>query len=329
VPLIEGHLGRESFLARLSCIEMDLRQLEYVVAVADSLNFSRAAEECHVVQSALSHQIQRLEAELDMRLFERTSRRVRVTAAGELLVAYARRILATAAEARVELDALAGLERGELAVGTTQTAGRVLDVIALFGAFHRQHSGIKLVSISGPARELVEGVRAGRLDLAFVAGSAQAPANEVAGDGVERQVLVEREPLVAVVGMKHRLAGRARVRLAQLSESGSFVEFRTGTGLRATVDDAFGARGLSRSISLELGQISDMVRFASHGLATAVVPLAFARESPAGAAPYAVLRIHDDLAMSVSAVRRTGPPGLALGAFLEVLGTGAAGRHPS
>jgi DNA-binding transcriptional LysR family regulator len=308
---------------------MDLRQLEYVVAVADELSFTRAAEECHVVQSALSHQIQRLEAELDMRLFERTSRRVRVTAAGELLVAYARRILATVGEARAELDALAGLERGELAVGATQTAGRVLDVIALFGAFHRQHSGIKLASISGPAPELVEGVRAGWLDLAFVAGSAQAPGNEVVGDGVERQVLVEREPLVAVVGMKHRLAGRSRVRLTELSESGRFVEFRAGTGLRTTVDDAFAARGLSRSISLELGQISDMVRFASHGLATAVVPLVFARDSPAGAAQYAVLRIADDVAMSVSAVRRTGPPGLALGAFLEILDTGAVAQRRS
>src|ERR1700733_10888957 len=199
---------------------MDLRQLEYVVAVADELSFTRAAEQCHVVQSALSHQIQRLEAELDMPLFERTSRRVRVTPAGELLVAYGRRILATVAEARVELDALAGLERGELAVGATQTAGRVLDVIALFGAFHRQHSRIKLASMSGPARELVEGVRLGWLDLAFVAGSADAPGNEVVGDGVERQVLVEREPLVVVVGMKHRLAGRSRVRLTELSESG-------------------------------------------------------------------------------------------------------------
>jgi DNA-binding transcriptional LysR family regulator len=198
---MDGHLGRELLLSWLSCIEMDLRQLEHAVAVADELSFTRAAEECHVVRSALSHRIQRLEAELDMRLFERTSRRVRVTAAGELLVAYAQRILATVAEARVELDALAGLERGELSVGTTQTAGRV--------------------------------------------------------------------------------------------------------------------------------QISDMVRFASHGLATAVIPLAFARDTPAGAAPYAVLRIHEDVAMSVSAVRRTGPPGLALGAFLELLRTAATGHHPS
>lgn len=78
---------------------MDLRQLQYVVAVADSLSFTRAAERCHVVQSALSHQIQRLETELDTRLFERNSRSVRTTPAGELLVGYARRILVTVGEA--------------------------------------------------------------------------------------------------------------------------------------------------------------------------------------------------------------------------------------
>lgn len=152
---------------------MDLRQLEYVVAVADCLSFTRAAQQCHVVQSALSHQVQRLETELDTRLFERTSRSVRTTPAGELLVGYARRILATVADARVELDALAGLERGELAIGATQTAGRVLDVIALFGMFNRQHSAIKLTSISGPGAELVDGLRTGSLDLAFVAESAR------------------------------------------------------------------------------------------------------------------------------------------------------------
>lgn len=298
---------------------MDLRQLEYVVAVADSLSFTRAARECHVVQSALSHQIQRLEAELDTRLFERTSRRVRTTPAGDLLVGYARRILATVGEARVELDALAGLERGELTVGATQTAGRVLDVIALFGTFHRRHSGIRLTSISGPASELVEGVRAGWLDLAFVADSAGAPGGRTSDAGVQWRVLVDREPLVAVVGTEHRLARRARVRLAALAASGSFVEFRAGTGLRTTVDEAFASRGLSRSIILELGQIPDMVRFASHGLAAAVVPLTFAQDQPAGAAPYTVLRLTDDVAMRVHAVRRPGQPGAALRPFLELL----------
>jgi DNA-binding transcriptional LysR family regulator len=306
---------------------MDLRQLQYVVAVADSLSFTRAAERCHVVQSALSHQIQRLEAELDTRLFDRTSRSVRTTPAGELLVGYARRILVTVGEARVELDALAGLERGELAVGATQTAGRVLDVIALFGVFNRQHSGIKLVSISGPAFELVEAVRTGSLDLAFVTGSASVSVGSESADGLEWQLLVEREPLVAVVGIEHRLAHRKRVRLAELAKSGSFVEFRAGTGLRATVDAAFDAIGLVRPVILELGRISDMVRFASHGLATAIVPLTFAQGPPAGAAPYTTLRLIDNVGMSVSAVRRSGQPSAALRAFLAVLDTAMASRR--
>jgi DNA-binding transcriptional LysR family regulator len=243
---------------------------------------------------------------------------VRITRAGELLVGYARRILASVEEARVELDALAGLERGEVAVGATQTAGRVLDVIALFGTFHRQHSGIKLASISGPASELVDGVRTGSLDLAFVAGSAGAAVGPEAGAG-EWQVPVKREPLVAVVGKTHRLAGRARVRLAQLAESRGFVEFRAGTGRRTTVDGAFSAIGVPRAIVSELGQISDMVRFASHGLATAVVPVTFAQDPPAGAAPYTTSGLIDDVAMSVGAVRRSEQPGVALRAFLEVL----------
>ena len=114
----------------------------------------------------------------------------------------------------------------------------MLDVIALFGTFNRQHSAIKLTSISGPS-ELVDGVRTGSLDLAFVAESARTPA---AGEALEWQVLVERESLVAVVGKQRRSAGRTRVRLAQLAESGSFVEFRAaGTRLRTTVDDAFAA----------------------------------------------------------------------------------------
>ena len=306
---------------------MDLRQLQYVVAVADSLSFTRAAERCHVVQSALSHQVQRLEAELDTRLFERTSRSVRVTPAGELLVAYARQILVMVGEARGELDALAGLERGELAIGATQTAGRVLDVIALFGIFHRQHSGIKLASMSGPASELVQAVRTGSLDLALVAANAGSPARSVSSDGLECQLLVAREPVVAVVGREHRLAQRKRARLTELAQSGSFVEFRAGTGLRATVDDAFDAVGVVRPVILELGQISDMVRFASHGLAIALVPLTFAQEFPPGAAPYTMLRLIDDVAMSVSAVRRSGHPSAALRAFLAVLDAAMLGSH--
>ena len=76
---------------------MDLRQLEYIVAVADELNFTRAARRCHIVQSGLSAQIAKLERELGTTVFERTSRAVRLSAAGEALLPHARLALAEVA----------------------------------------------------------------------------------------------------------------------------------------------------------------------------------------------------------------------------------------
>jgi DNA-binding transcriptional LysR family regulator len=123
---------------------MDLRQLEYVLAVSEELNFTRAAERCHIAQSALSHQIGRLERELGSRLFERSSRSVRVTEAGETLAATARQILDSVGRVRAEIDAIGGLTRGRLAIGATQTALRALDVVAVFDEFHHRHPDVEL-----------------------------------------------------------------------------------------------------------------------------------------------------------------------------------------
>lgn len=91
--------------------------MRYVVAVAETGNFTRAAERCLVVQSALSHQIARLERELGARLFDRTSRRVRLSAAGEVFLPAARQALDAAERARAEVASAAGEVRGRLAVG--------------------------------------------------------------------------------------------------------------------------------------------------------------------------------------------------------------------
>src|SRR5215212_5793536 len=102
---------------------MELRQLRYAEAVARHRHFTRAAEDLHVAQSALSHQIKRLEAELGTELFERTSRSVVPTEAGEAFAARARRILAEVEEVRDDIDELAGLVRGRVSVGALLPAG--------------------------------------------------------------------------------------------------------------------------------------------------------------------------------------------------------------
>src|SRR5580700_8254669 len=123
---------------------MDTRQMEYIVAIAEEGSFTKAAARHHIAQSALSHQVARLEAELGVRIFERTSRSVRLSDAGQVLLPYARQILQDIANARAALDELAGVMRGILRLGMTQTAGRTLDVIAVIGKFHRRYPDIQL-----------------------------------------------------------------------------------------------------------------------------------------------------------------------------------------
>src|SRR5919205_63380 len=104
---------------------MDLNQLRYLIALAEEKNFTRAAAREHIAQPALSQQIKRLERELGLALVERTTRRVSITDAGELLVARARRVFAELEAARAEMQELTGVRTGHVRVGTLHTMGPV------------------------------------------------------------------------------------------------------------------------------------------------------------------------------------------------------------
>lgn len=146
---------------------MELQQMRYVVAVAELGSFTRAAKRCLVVQSALSHQIARLEKELGARLFDRTSRQVRLTAAGEVFLPEARQALDAAERARAEVAATAGEVRGRLAVGAIPTVAAV-DIPAALRAFHLRYPKVHIVLRDGASKDLVQEVRDGTLDVAFL-----------------------------------------------------------------------------------------------------------------------------------------------------------------
>ncbi|MER6544765.1 LysR family transcriptional regulator [Streptomyces sp. NPDC001250] len=181
---------------------MELRQLSYFVAVAEELHFGRAAERLHIVQSAVSQQIQRLERELGAELFDRSPRRVRLTGAGERLLPEARAVLAAAERARAAVAAPAGLR-----LGTSTGLGAHLDRVLAAFAERAPQVPVELVSL--PAGERLARVAAGRLDAAFVR-AAEPPA------GV-RVVPLWSDPLVAALPATHRLAGRDEIDLADLA----------------------------------------------------------------------------------------------------------------
>src|SRR5262245_24045379 len=146
---------------------MELHQLRYVIAVAETSSFTRAAERCLVVQSALSHQIARLERELGARLFERTSRRVRLTPAGAAFLPAARQCLDAAERAAAEVAATVGEVRGRLAVGMISTVAAV-DLPAVLRDYRRQFPHVRISLRVSPSEELVEQVKQGATEVAFL-----------------------------------------------------------------------------------------------------------------------------------------------------------------
>ncbi|WP_113903661.1 MULTISPECIES: LysR family transcriptional regulator [Brevibacterium] len=242
---------------------MELQQLRYVLAVAEERNFTRAAARCHVVQSALSHQIQSLERELGVRLFARTSRRVELTEAGAAFVPAARATLDAAERAVAEAAVASGEIRGSLTIGTIPTVTAV-DLARVIAAFHRAHPAVGIRLRGGGSGAFISSIREGELDLAVLG----LPESSVP-ERVATRVLA-RERLVAVLPAEHRLASRRRLRLADLADE-TFIDFPTGGAGRAQSDLAFTAAGVTRRVAFETEGIDLMLDLVDEGLGVALL----------------------------------------------------------
>ncbi|GAA4479818.1 LysR family transcriptional regulator [Rhodococcus olei] len=243
--------------------------MRYVVAVAEERSFTRAAERCFVVQSALSHQIKALERELGVTLFARTSRRVEPTAAGDAFLHAARASLEAAERAVADAAAATGRIRGTLTVGVIPTV-TAIDIPAVLAGFHRDHPAVRIRLRGGGSDEFVAGIAEGSIDVAVLGLPDSSPPT-----GVATRELA-RERLVAVVSAEHRLAGRRRLRLPDLAGE-TFVDFPAGTPGRAPSDLAFQAAGIHREVAFEAMSIDLILGLIRHNLviaflAPAVVP---------------------------------------------------------
>ncbi|MER5266593.1 LysR family transcriptional regulator [Actinosynnema sp. NPDC002837] len=245
---------------------MELRQLEYFVAVAEECHFTRAARRMHVAQSGLSASIRALEVELGAPLFVRSTRQVELTQAGRALLVEARRVLGTIDAARDAVAAVQGLLRGTLAVGSIQCLHAV-HLPAVLARFHELHPGVELRLRQAGSGELVDLVRAGRLDLAFVTSGR-------VGDDLSVSTL-SSEPLVLACAPELPFAERESVRLAELAGQ-PFVDFNPDWGTRDDVDRALATAGVDRRVAVEVNDVHSLLDFVGFGLGVALVPASFA-----------------------------------------------------
>ena len=289
---------------------MELRHLEYFVAVAEELSFTRASRRLHVVQSGVSSAIQGLERELGATLFDRNRHRVTLTEAGLALLPEARATLAAAqAAADAVAEAAAGL-RGTLTIGTMISIGSI-DVPALLGRFHEQHPAIlvRLRVMPGGSADLAREVASGGLDLALLSLPGEAP------PGLTVRPLAQ-EPLVLICAPKHPLASAEAVRLDALA-SETFVDFPAGWGTRAVVDRAFATAGIDRQVSFEVADYPTVAGLVGTGLGVAFIPASVASGLDALArVPVEGAALNWRILVATSATRR---PSAAARAFLAEL----------
>jgi DNA-binding transcriptional LysR family regulator len=257
---------------------MELRQLEYFVAVADEQNFTRAAAKLHVAQPGVSAQIRQLERELGQELLDRSGRVTRLTEAGAAVLPFARAALGAVTGARLAVDELSGLMRGHVAVGMVAQCAS-LDIPDLLAGFHRRHPAIEITLAEDHSDHLIQDVRGGTCDLAFI-GLDPSGAEAPGGLGIQ---VVSDEPIVAAVCADPALGGSAllaetgSVTLAEIADE-ALISLPVGAGLRACVDAAYASAGLRPKVGFEASDPRTLARLAARGLGLAFLPASVARE---------------------------------------------------
>lgn len=283
---------------------MELRHLRYFVALGEELNFTRAAERLHIAQPPLSQQIRQLEDELGVTLLQRTSRPIRLTAAGLLFLDRARALLSALDQAVADTRRIGRGQTGRLAIGFVGSA-MFVGLPEIVSAYREGHPGVELVLNEMLAPEIAEALRQRRIDVGF---SRPALLPEA---GFAQRVLMQ-ESYVAALPQHHRCAGRHEIRLAELSDD-DFILYPsrpepTVTGL---IQATCAASGFTPRIAQEVLHLQTAIGLVAAGAGVSLVPLAVARAqtgrgvvfvpvgSPAVVVPLSVVWREDDVSPSL------------------------------
>jgi DNA-binding transcriptional LysR family regulator len=241
--------------------------------VAAELNFSRAAQRIHVVQSALSASVGKLEKELGVELFDRSKRQIALTAPGETFLRHARGVIQTVQMAQSSVEGYRDQLAGTVTLGTLMSWG-TLNLAAALEEFRRLNPLVTVhlrQSLTGSAGHL-DAIANGQMDLALVSiPSSPSPL-------VVLQRLTQ-EPMVFVCESTHPLAHRRRVQTADL-DGQDFINFPPGWGIRQRLDANFAAAGIRPNGAYEVADYAIAAELIRHRLATTVLPISAANRFP-------------------------------------------------
>ena len=240
---------------------MELRQLRALEAAVRHRSLTRAAAELGLSQPAVSMQVQALEEELGLRLLDRLPRQVLPTAAGEVLLDYARRLLSLEQEASQALVDLRGLQAGSLRVAASPTIGNYL-LPEMLGRFRQRHPGLRVIADIAPSHRVAEALRGRHAEVGLVEV-------EVEAGGLVAQPFCTDE-LVLVVPAGHPWAGRPYVEPQELLGA-RLVAREPESGTRALVEARLRAVGIEMAPAMELGGVEAIKNAVRAGLGVSFI----------------------------------------------------------
>ena len=288
---------------------MEMHQLRYVVAVARTRNFSRAAEQSHVSQPSLSQQIQKLEDELGERLFERTKRDARLTPHGEAFLPRALRILEEVEAARQEATDAGELLRGMVTIGVLPTIAPYLlpDVLTQFA---KKFPGVEVVVQEDTTAHLLRLVLACEIDFALASHPILDPRLEV------RELFTEE--LLLALPPQHPLTRKRTIGVADL-EREPFIVMKEGHCLGDQVLRFCDRRDVRPNVSFRSAQLETVQSLVHAGLGLSLIPAMATKAGRPAQLEYRSLSSPKPQRRIVAVWSKRRPPGRAMLAFLKIV----------
>ena len=243
---------------------MELRQLQYFLAVVEEQSFTKAAARLHVAQPWVSAQVRQLETEVGQTLVDRSPTGVRPTTVGAAVLPHARAALEAITAVRDTVDQLAGLLRGHVTIATVPSvASGAVNLPRVLADFHHQHPDIEIAMLEDSSDQIISALQAGLIDLGLVGDTGAQPA------GIETQTVAD-EPVVAAVSPDHPLARHGTVALGKLKDQ-PLISLPHGSGLRLRLEQACATAGFTPRIALQASDPRTLVALAAQGLGIAII----------------------------------------------------------
>ena len=291
---------------------MELRHLRYFVVVAEEEHMTRAAQRLNIRQPPLSSQIRDLEREMEVQLFDRTPRSIRLNAAGRVFLKEARELLANVDRAVMRTQQAGRGEFGRIAVGYTSSASLHPKVPQLIRVFHEKYPMVALDSHENTTRDLLDAVVDESLDAVFVRSTTQRYP-------MLKSVVICEEPMVVALPAGHRLAQDTGPMALSALRDEDFIVYRRadGPGIRDVLFPAFRTAGFTPRVVADVPRLLSAVTLVAAGKGITLVPetlRALHRES----IKFRELDVQSGLVVPLTLVYRDGPEDTPLSRFVSM-----------